>query len=230
MKEYLTGYYCRDTLHLRVVNKESNRRILEALRNSYPIGLNVDELAQKTKLPSKTIYAQKSELYREYYISHYEEEKSTRGRPRLLPEPSAERSGVKYVECQTSGIHDVYQGKKPTPLPPGNFVCSEGFVDVWDKLVEKEEEDELCRVLLNFLKKMFTRVHDHNDQKVRIWAPERNMCCSQCGLNHEARDFIRASFLLLVDHLERNSALLNYLKDSDFLTQKSFDEIARKTT
>jgi hypothetical protein len=69
MKEYLAGYYCPDALHLRVVNKLSNRRILEALRDSYPAGLNVDELAERTKLPPKTIYAQKSELYREYYIS-----------------------------------------------------------------------------------------------------------------------------------------------------------------
>lgn len=156
MKEYLSGYYCRDTLHLRIVNKESNRKILEALKDSYPVGLDVYELAGKTNLPLKTIYSQKSELYREYYISHYEEEtKSTkRGRPKL-PQASAERQRVKYVECQTSGVHDVYEGKKPIPLPPGNFVYSERFVDVWDKLAEKEEKDELCMVLLSFLKKMF---------------------------------------------------------------------------
>jgi hypothetical protein len=50
-----------------------------------------------------------------------------------------------------------------------------------------------------------------------------------CGLNHEARDFIRAVLLLLIDHLEKNSVLLNYLKDNDFVTQKSFDDIAEKT-
>ena len=85
MKEYLAGYYCRDTLHLRIVNKESNRKILEALKDSYPLGLDVYELAEKTDLPLKTIYGQKTELYREYYISHYAEEtKSTkRGRPKI---------------------------------------------------------------------------------------------------------------------------------------------------
>jgi hypothetical protein len=233
VKEYLAGYYCRDTLHLRVVNKESNRKILEALKESYPTGLDVDELAEKTDLPPKTIYAQKSELYREYYISHYDEEtKSTkRGRPKQLPQSSSERTRDKYVECQTSGVYDVYDGKKPIPLPPGTVVYSEGFVDIWNKLVEKEEREELYLVLLSFLKKMFTRVHDHNDQKVRKWAPERNVkhCCSQCGLNHEARDFIRAVLLRLIDQLEKNSALLNYLKDNDFLTQKSFDDIVERT-
>ena len=78
---------------------------------------------------------------------------------------------------------------------------------------------------------MFTRVHDHNDKKVRKWAPERNVqhCCSQCGLNHEARDFIRAVLLVLIDQLERNHTLLNYLKDNDLLTQESFERIAGRT-
>jgi hypothetical protein len=67
MKEYISGYYCRDDLHLQIMNKDSNRRILEALRKAYPDGLIVEELAKKTKLPIKTIYAQKAELYREYY-------------------------------------------------------------------------------------------------------------------------------------------------------------------
>jgi len=234
MKEYLTGYYCRDTLHLRIVNKESNRRILEALKDSYPTGLDVYELAEKTNLPLKTIYGQKSELYREYYISHYEEDidSKKRGRPKQSPQASAERQRIKYVECQTTGIYDTYEGKKPTPLPPGVLIYSDGFTDFWDKLVEKEEKDELCIVLLSFLKKMFTRVRDHNDQKIRKWAPERNIqhCCSQCGLNHEARDFIHALLLLLIDQLEKNSALLNYLKDNDFLTQKSFDDVVKRAT
>ena len=56
MKKYINGYYCRDDLHLQVLNKDSNRRILEALRESYPKGLTVEGLTKKTKLPIKTIY------------------------------------------------------------------------------------------------------------------------------------------------------------------------------
>ena len=59
MKKYISGFYCRDDLHLQIINKESNRKILEALKNAYPSGLNVFELASITKLPIKTIYAQK---------------------------------------------------------------------------------------------------------------------------------------------------------------------------
>jgi hypothetical protein len=56
------------SLHLQVINKESNRRILRALKDVYPNGLTIFELAEVTDLPLKTIYAQKTELYREYYI------------------------------------------------------------------------------------------------------------------------------------------------------------------
>lgn len=42
MKEYISGYYCRDDLHLQIMNKDSNRRILEALRKVYPDGLTVE--------------------------------------------------------------------------------------------------------------------------------------------------------------------------------------------
>src|SRR5690349_11149244 len=84
MKEYFGGYYCRDDLHLQVINKESNRKILEALRKAYPSGLNVFELAENTNLPLKTIYAQKAELYREYYINHLDEKHpKARGRPTI---------------------------------------------------------------------------------------------------------------------------------------------------
>ena len=87
MKDYLVGYYCRDDLHLQVTNKDSNRKILRALKNVYPKGLSVEELASKTKLPVKTIYAQKAELYREYYVNHAdmdeEQPVAKRGRPSL---------------------------------------------------------------------------------------------------------------------------------------------------
>jgi hypothetical protein len=236
MKEYLAGYYCRDALHLQIINKESNRKILQALKDSYPLGLDAKELAKKTKLPLKTIYAQKSELYREYYISDYDDEpRSTkRGRPKQIEQDNAlgERHKDKYVIEETSGVYDVYEEKKPIPLPPGNVRYADGFVDIWDKLVGKEEKEELCIVLLHFLEKIFARVNDHNDNKVRKWAPERNIqhCCSHCGLNHEARDFIRALLLRLIDHLEKNDDLINYLKDNDLLTQKGFELIAGRKT
>ena len=214
MKEYFEGFYCRDDLFLEVINKTSNRKILQALRDAYPLGLDVDELGKNAKLPPQTVYAQKKELYREFYIYHYnvESEPIKRGRPksRLPGQTTRKRKRVKYIIEETSGVHDPYKGKKKLPLPPGNFVYSEGFVDVWDKLVDKEEEEELCRALFQFVQKMLTRIHNHEDQKVRKWSPDRSAeyCCTVCGLNHEARDFIRAFLLRLIDQFEKNDTYL----------------------
>jgi hypothetical protein len=58
------------------MSKDSNRRILDALKDAYPDALYIEELTRKTKLPLKTIYAQKAELYREYYINHLEEQEA----------------------------------------------------------------------------------------------------------------------------------------------------------
>jgi hypothetical protein len=203
-KEYIRGFYARDDLHLQVINKESNRKILEALKDAYPDGLNAYEIAKATNLPLKTIYAQKAELYREYYINNVDQTPSSlpRGRPRLREEQALERSKKRIVIEETSGVHDVYEGKKPTPLPPGNVVYSDGFVEAWNTIVEKEEENELCITLLKFLEKMVNRIDEHDDKEFREkWAPDKNLdrCCSQCGLHHEARDFARAIMLHLID-------------------------------
>lgn len=248
MKKYIQGYYCRDDLHLQVLNKDSNRRILDALREAYPRGLTIEEIAKKTKLPIKTIYAQKAELYREYYINHLEDEeqdqyKAKRGRPSLSEIRTRQemlRKRVNLVIEEASGIHDPYDGKKPVPLPPGNVVYSDEFIEAWHQIVEKEEEEELCKILLQFIQKIFNRISqgeikDQEEDKyykmIRKWIPEIDIefCCSQCGLNHEARDFIRAMLLHLIDQLEKYDKFVGFLKDNQLLTREDYDNIILKS-
>jgi hypothetical protein len=233
VKEYISGYYCRDDLHLQVINKESNRRILRALKDVYPNGLTIFELAEVTDLPLKTIYAQKAELYREYYINHLDEKTTKRGRPTLhtTKEAESQRNRTRLVIEETSGVHDIYSGKKPIPLPPGNVVYSEGFLDAWHKIVTKEEEDELCISLLQFLQKLVNRITEYEDEETKMWAPEKKLerCCTQCGLHHEARDFMRATLLHLLDQLEKHAKFIDFLKDNNFLTQQAYERMKAKT-
>lgn len=238
MKNYISGFYCRDDLHLQIMNKDSNRRILEALRKAYPEGLTVEELARKTKLPIKTIYAQKAELYREYYINHLAEEegeyKHLRGRPSSASRSreEARRKRVRIVIEDASGYHDPYEGKKPTPLPPGNVIFSDGFTEAWDNIVGKEQEEILCNELLRFIQIVFNRIDDltsgkENGKIIKNWIPERmvEFCCTQCGLNHETRDFIRAMLLHLIDKLEKNDKFFDFLKDNRFLTLEAYEQV-----
>jgi hypothetical protein len=61
---------------------------------------------------------------------------------------------------------------------------------------------------------------NHVNDEVRKWTPERfvsgrdtsKSCCVQCGINHEARDFVRATLLHLLDHLERHDKFIEFMK------------------
>lgn len=235
MKKYIDGYYCRDDLHLQVINKESNRKILEALTRAHPAGLNVFELGKITKLPLKTIYAQKAELYREYYINHLEDEntKPHRGRPSMAEtqESDAKRNRVRLVIEDANGLYDPYDGKKPVPLPPGNVIYSDGFIDLWHTIVEQKEEEKICEELQLFLEKMVHRIAEHPDGEIRTWAPSTGLdhCCSHCGLSHEARDFMRAMLLHLIDQLERKSKFIDFMKEREYLTQEGYEKVKAKS-
>ncbi len=54
-------------------------------------------------------------------------------------------------------------------------------------------------------------VYEHDDDEITKWTPTKDAdyCCSQCGINHEARDFVRAMSLHLIDHFERNNKFIN---------------------
>jgi hypothetical protein len=231
MREYIAGYYCRDDLHLQVVNKDSNRKIINALREAYPAGLDAYELAKASNLPLKTIYAQKAELYREYYINDLVDKiPKSRGRP-TLQKREQERSRKKIVLEEASGLHDPFEGRKPTPLPPGNVVYSEGFIDAWHTIVSKGEENDLCITLIKFLEKALNRIIEHDNERIRTkWAPERKIehCCSQCGLNHEARDFMRAILLHLIDQVEKHGEFIDFMKANQFLRKEAYDNIKKE--
>lgn len=47
---------------------------------------------------------------------------------------------------------------------------------------------------------------------------KRTYCCAQCGLNHEARDFMRVMLLHLIDRFEENSKFVDFINDKGFLT------------
>jgi hypothetical protein len=241
MKKFIDGYYCRDDLHLQVMNKDSNRKILETLRKAYPDGLTVEELAKKTKLPIKTIYAQKAELYREYYINHLEEQegedKPRRGRPSAASRSreEARRKRVRIVIEDASGYHDPYESKKPTPLPPGNVIFSDGFTEAWDNIVGREQQEILCNELLRFISRIFNITDEltsgKEDRKmVKNWIPERTLefCCTQCGLNHEVRDFIRAMLIHLIDKLEQYDKFFDFLKENQMLTQEAYEQVKKR--
>jgi hypothetical protein len=229
MKQYIRGYYCRDDMDLEILNKDSNRTILEALRDAHPLGLTAHELQKKTRLPMNTIYSQLKELYREYFTMETDNKKQPkpRGRPstKKIKDTNARHRGEVIIE-DSSGIYDTHEDEDEgkIQLAPGNVQFSSKFIELWDNLVEKSDEEEISPVLMGFVEKIFRRTIDSNDPLMKSNAPVKNIqhCCYQCGVNHEARDFLRAISVYLIDRLQNSKVYVEFLKSNELLTDDAF--------
>jgi uncharacterized UBP type Zn finger protein len=58
----------------------------------------------------------------------------------------------------------------------------------------------------------------------------RENCCSLCGVNHQARDLMRAVLLHLVDQIEENVKFVGFLHDNQFVTEEAYQAIANRIT
>jgi hypothetical protein len=146
MKDYFRGYYLGNDRELGVVSKESNRIILDALKEAYPSGLNASELLEKTGLPLKTIYASLKELNTELFINELGRPRKLPGRPltKMLQSSGGERS-AKYVIEDMSRIYDInaIYPEGNYPLAPGNSEYPDELISAWHKLIAKEEVEEI---------------------------------------------------------------------------------------
>ncbi len=157
MKQYINGYYCANDTQLGVISKQSNRRILEALKDAFPSGLNAHGIVDKTGLPLKTVYACLKELNRELFVDVLGKQRKIRGRPlvREVQTPNGgdgggERHRSQYVIEDRSRTYDM-QNEDNYAMASGNVDYPSDFVDAWHTIVTKEEENELCTTLLQFL-------------------------------------------------------------------------------
>lgn len=245
MVQYIRGYYCPSDVELNLLEKESNRKILDFLREVYPYGKTAQEIAKIAGLPLKTTYPQLGELTRAGFITQLPKASGgTRGRPKAHANneeggdaraTELMRQRFKYVLEDTKGIYDYSRwakekNKKNIQLPPGNVVYSDDFLELWNKIVAKEDIEELSKVLLRFLERMTRMIAESKDETVRKSAPLKRMesCCQLCGLNHEARDFIRAMLLHLIDEIEENRNFVEFLYGNQFLTQEKYQGITKK--
>jgi hypothetical protein len=222
----MNGWYCPQGLDLAILNKETNEKILTALRDAYPKGLTAHEIAEQTDLPLKTIYSQTTELYREYYI--FDERDITKPKVRGRPPTHVVNNGgsnrhraVMYIE-NANNLFDTYEGKKGVPLPPGNVEFPVDLKDTLNKFVTKEDEEKIMYPLFDFLEITLRRMTESSDQNVKDWSPqqESDYCCALCGVNHEARDFIRATLTYLIDRLETSSRYIEFLKKINLFLKK----------
>lgn len=219
MKQYISGYYCRNDFDLEILYKGRNRKLLDALRDAYPLGLTVNELHHKTRIPEKTIYPLIKNLSREHFIVELENQTKSRGRPSLkkTSDVAAQRARAEYV------IEDSHH-------PPGNVEYTGQFIRHFHELVSNEDLEGISVFLFRFISKAVLRATDSQEIKVTSILPTRNIdhCCSQCGLNHEARDLIRSISLRVIDNMERGKPYFDLLKENGFITKEAYSNAVSK--
>ena len=219
--------------HLRILNKKTNKDIVDALQDAYPSGLTATELANKTGSPIKTIYAQIDELYDRHFINEIDNiiDFKPRGRPKDNTQSSAsKRKSSSVVIENANSLFDLYDGKEGTNLPPGNVAYSEDFIKNLPKILDPKDQISMNQIMLPIIKKIYRFTIENKDNEIKSIAPstEEDYCCSQCGLNHEARDFIRAVLLYMVDQFEQSKNFIEFLKENELLTHDAYDNVIKK--
>jgi len=73
-------------------------------------------------------------------------------------------------------------------------------------------------------------ISESHDEAIKNIASTNGIesCCLLCGLNHQARNFIRAILLHLIDQLEENGSFIKFLHSNQYLTQEAYQNIAKK--
>ena len=80
------------------------------------------------------------------------------------------------------------------------------------------------------IKKIYRFTIENKDNEIKRISPstEEGYCCSQYGLNHEARDFIRAVLLYLIDQFEQSKNFIDFLKEKELVTKDVYTNVIKK--
>lgn len=209
MRSYILGYYAPSDHLLETLANEQRREMYKALLNSHPVSMKIKDIASKGKVSLKTVYGEAylRRMKEDGFIREVDESEETGGPNRYVFE---------NVNSLTRGRDHKYY------LAPGNVEYDESFKSALNKLIAQTEVKTKFRKILEFVRYIFESVIESDEQL----APKEdsNHFCSTCGLNHEARDFIRATLLYLLDRFERSSDYLEFLKERNYIDTKHYDE------
>jgi hypothetical protein len=144
-----------------------------------------------------------------------------------------ETAGRKGSGVKTSSVYTVESSSRvlrsifPYQLAAGNTEYSSDFKNAWNSIVQSEDESNLLKELLRFVEKTIRIVRASNDEKVANIAPHLNgeFCCPNCGINHEAKEFVRALVMYLIDKLDITSDYIQFLYNNQLVTQKAYDKL-----
>ena len=178
--KYIKGAYYHKFEHI----SPAEQKILDALREKYPNGLSVLELANvKPDIRPKTAYSLCKKLAKDHFIIA-KEEKVAMKRSDNYPAERYYFEDYNYFCNKKEGFSH--------PFAPGYVQYDDSFLVDYEKARENGLESKIYELLKNILLNTIRSLKGtHSRQQ-----------CKFCGYDHEMRDFMRATLLHLIDEIE----------------------------
>ncbi|HBP65628.1 MAG TPA: hypothetical protein DD730_15530, partial [Desulfosporosinus sp.] len=118
------------------------------------------------------------------------------------------------------------------------FQYTKDFQNAWNELakdqtIEKKLINEFQTSIVHIVERFFTIFKNYNNYEISRVAPrgiiEENLkyVCSNCGIDHESRNFIRAIILHLLDDFEVSNDFIAFL-DKHEIVNDNGNELYRK--
>ncbi len=188
MTNYFEGYYCKDDSSVEGIKTGTSREVLRTVSRHYPLGVTVGEITDQTEIPPDTVRGSIKSLENAGFIRKTRPE---RGRGRPGKSDDDDRSFKYHIENRNFALNEdeKYQ------FAPGYTKYTSDFLYAWDVLVEKNQLDDVYSLLIKILRPVMTKITSSMDPILKQLVPnaDKSMLCQFCGVNHDARDFIRAT-------------------------------------
>jgi hypothetical protein len=206
-ERYIEGEYYEDPEAARNDITPEKKKILNTLRLEYPNALSAKRLKSSFKIHSPHTYPK--ELVREGII-RWKREKGDKGRELTKY----------YFEDYTFVFNTKINPKEGSrfPFAPGYVQYTKNFLHAYNEIRNNALEEEIYGLLTQFLsdafdkRKLRPKVHDLGDGY-------------GCGYDHEARDFIRATLLHLIDGLELNRLFIEFISRKEIIDETRHKEL-----
>ena len=202
------------TLSMALVPILQDRYCMPSLAR-YPKGITITEISKQTHTSANTVYNSLKSLEDAGFIMK-KKDKSSRGRPGAAAPTSDDRSFKYYIENRNFALKDDnYQ------FAPGYTKYTSNFLYAWNQLVEKNQLDDVYSLLIKILRPVMTKITSSGDPILKQLRPnaEKSMLCQFCGVNHDARDFIRATLLHILDQFETSSMFMDFFNEQQFISR-----------
>jgi hypothetical protein len=218
MSKYFEGYYCKDDKSIESISNESSRKVLQAISRSYPSGITQQEISNRTETSYHTITDALKNLLNSGFIKKEKNKKLTRGRPKGSADVGESRAFEYHIENRNFALNE----KEDYQFAPGYTKYNPNFLYAWNVLVEEDQQNEIYRLLITLLNSVMTKITSSSDPVFGYVIPSNDIPCKFCGVNHEARDFMRATLLQLLDRLECTRPFIDLLEKNKFILKDGY--------